>query len=98
MKESNKNDISNNETNQVISVILISVIVLLTRYFTNRKFENFFDSLLISTPVFTILLTGYAIFYGLKKTVSKITYAILIILSIVFLCVYYWVSNFMRGN
>ncbi len=98
MKQSNPNDINNNENNQIISILLIGVIVLLSRYFTNREFETFFDSLLISIPVFTILLTGYVFFYGLKKNTWKIAYVILIIFSILFLSVYYWASNFMKGN
>jgi hypothetical protein len=99
MDKLNKIEISDLYANKVLSILLITINTLLCYNFIPNDFTETLGGKIISTtPIFTLLFTGYAIVYKIKSNIAKIIYGILIIVSVVFLCFYYWVSNFMRGN
>lgn len=80
--------------NKILSIALILVLTFLGFTLIPDDFKNAesMEGILYNiAPVFTIFFSGYAYVYGLKKIISKILFAILILITISNLLLYAYV-------
>ena len=89
---------TNTTFNKKISVILMLLILVFSNYFTPKYTHDYFDNLIFSTPIFTIMYLGYLKFYGLKEKWEKVILVISIIGSALSLWMMWFFTHFMSGR
>ncbi len=89
---------TNTTSNKKTSVILMLLILVFSNYFTPKYTHDYFDNLIFSTPIFTIIYLGYLKFYGLKEQWEKIILVIAIIGSALSLWTIWFATHFMSGR
>jgi len=88
---------SDQNKNKILSLLLILLISSLCSFFYPSDFE-FGEKLITTIPVFTFLFSLYVYVYGLKKIWAKISFALLIITSIIMLLLISWFYQFLSGK
>ncbi|MDN3675003.1 hypothetical protein QWY99_18370 [Flavobacterium branchiarum] len=82
--------------NQILSIVLILFIYALSFFFYDNDYD-FRDRLLMSIPVFTLLVVLYACVYGFKYLITKIVFVLLLIASVIVLSIIWWIYEFAKG-
>ncbi|MDN3675001.1 hypothetical protein QWY99_18360 [Flavobacterium branchiarum] len=82
--------------NQILSIGLILFIYALSFFFYDNDYD-FRDRLLMSIPVFTLLVVLYACVYGFKYLITKIVFVLLLIASVIVLSIIWWIYEYAKG-
>ncbi len=84
--------------NKRISILLIFIILLSSNYFIPDYTQSYLDKLIFLTPILTLLLIGYSLFYDYNKKWQKIVLVIFIIGSLISIWIILFLTHFMSGR
>ncbi|AXB56471.1 hypothetical protein HYN86_07570 [Flavobacterium fluviale] len=91
MKKTDSINNSNTIQSKILSIVLILLLTFLSYNLLPKRFEDLGGIFNFTISMFTIFFSGYVFQYGLKKIISKIFFAVLILITISNLILYAYI-------